>query len=172
VSDQDTGPPTDVSYAAFVRSTWSHHLRVARLLTGDQDQAEELLQDCLVRLYARWRRVAGSGDPRAYLRRMLVNARVSRWRRFRREELVWDTPDLEDPRSAPHEPHDHVRRALLALPRQQRAVVVLRHYADLTEPEVAAALGCSVGTVKSHHARAVTRLRALLHHHEPEKALR
>lgn len=172
VSDQDTGPPTDASYAAFVRTTWAHHLRVARLLTGDADQAEELLQDCLVKLYARWRRVAAHGDPQAYLRRMLVNARVSRWRRSRREELVWDAPDREDPRAVPHEPHDQLRRALLALPRQQRAVVVLRHYADLTEPEVAATLGCTVGTVKSHHSRALANLRARLNRHEIEEALR
>lgn len=172
VSDQDTGPPTDASYAAFVRTAWGHHLRVARLLTGDADQAEELLQDCLVKLYTRWRRVAAQGDPQAYLRRMLVNARVSRWRRSRREKLVWDTPDQEDPRAFPREPHDQLRRALLALPRQQRAVVVLRHYADLTEPEVAATLGCSVGTVKSHHSRALANLRARLNQHDLEGVLR
>jgi RNA polymerase sigma factor (sigma-70 family) len=61
---------------------------------------------------------------------------------------------------------------LLSLPRQQRAVVVLRHYADLSEQEVAATLGCSVGTVKSHHSRAIARLRTLLSHHEVERALR
>ena len=168
MSDQDT----DGSYTAFVRATWTDHLGVARLLTGDADRAEELLQECLVKLYPRWRRVAGRGDPQAYLRRMLVNARVSRWRRSRREQLVWDAPEREDPRAAQHVPHDHVRRALLSLPRQQRAVVVLRHYADLSEQEVAETLGCSVGTVKSHHARAIARLRTLLNHHEVERALR
>lgn len=171
MNDHDTTSATDVSYAAFVRTTWGQHLRTARLLTGDADQAEELLQDCLVKLYVRWRRVAGHGDPKAYLRRMLVNARVSRWRRTRREQLVWDTPERADPRAVTREPHDQLRRALLVLPRQQRAVVVLRHYADLTEQEVATTLGCAIGTVKSHHARAVTRLRELLHQHEMETIL-
>jgi DNA-directed RNA polymerase specialized sigma24 family protein len=105
VSDQDT----DGSYTAFVRATWTDHLGVARLLTGDADRAEELLQDCLVKLYPRWRRVAGRGDPQAYLRRMLVNARVSRWRRSRREELVWDAPEQVDPRAVHHEPRDHLQ---------------------------------------------------------------
>ena len=171
VSDHDNGP-FEGSYTAFVQATWRDHLGVARLLTGDADRAEELLQDCLVKLYPRWRKVAGRGDPQAYLRRMLVNARVSRWRRSRREELMWDTPDLEDPHTVLPESHEHVRRALLALPRQQRAVVVLRHYADLSEQEVAATLGCSVGTVKTHHSRAIARLRTLLNHHEPERAMR
>lgn len=173
VSDEDIGPSaTDQSYTAFVRATWGEHLRLAWLLTGDQDRAEELLQDCLVKLYPRWLRVAGRGDPQAYLRRMLVNARVSRWRRSRREELVWDAPDREDPRAVPREPEDHLQRALRALSRQQRAVMVLRHYADLSEQEVATTLGCSVGSVKTHHSRAVARLRALLNHHEPERTLR
>jgi RNA polymerase sigma-70 factor (sigma-E family) len=171
VNDQGT-TSTDGSYAAFVRASWGQHLRTARLLTGDPDHGEELLQDCLVKLYVRWRRVAGLGDPHAYLRRMLVNARVSRWRRSRREQLVWDTPDQADPRALPREPHEQLRRALLGLPRQQRAVVVLRHYADLTEQEVATTLGCSIGTVKSHHARAIKRLRALLKNHELETILR
>ncbi len=173
VSDEDIGPSaTDQSYTAFVRATWGEHLRLAWLLTGDQDRAEELLQDCLVKLYPRWLRVASRGDPQAYLRRMLVNARVSRWRRSRREELVWDAPDREDPRAVQREPDDHLQRALRALSRQQRAVMVLRHYADLTEQEVATTLGCSVGSVKTHHSRAVARLRALLNHHEPERTLR
>ncbi|MGN9913508.1 sigma factor [Phytohabitans sp. LJ34] len=66
-------PTSDAAYADFVRTAWDQHLRVARLLTGDPLRAEELLQDCLVKLYVRWRKVAARGDPQAYLRRMLVN---------------------------------------------------------------------------------------------------
>jgi RNA polymerase sigma-70 factor (sigma-E family) len=135
------------------------HLRVATLLTGDSHRAEELLQDCLVKLYVRWRRVSVSGDPHAYLRRMLVNGNVSWWRGRRRELLTAEAPDSADPLSAPREPHEELRRALLALPRRQWAIVVLRHFEDLTEKAVAAALGCTVGTVKSQHFRAMARLR-------------
>ncbi|MEV4114762.1 sigma factor [Nonomuraea sp. NPDC049695] len=78
-------PTEDAAYAAFVEAAWSRHMAVAVLLTGDRHRAEELLQDCLVRLYVQWRRV-GSADPHAYLRRMLVNGNVSGWRRRQREQ--------------------------------------------------------------------------------------
>lgn len=162
MSDHAVPPTSDAAYAAFVRKAWDHHLGMARLLTGDRYRAEELLQDCLVKLYVRWRTVAKRGDPQAYLRRMLINGNVSRWRRQRREYLTAETPDLPCPLAELREPLEELRRALLALPRQQRAVVVLRHYADLTEREVAGMLRCTVGTVKSHHARAIARLRELL----------
>lgn len=164
MSDQSVPPKSDAAYAAFVQRAWDGHLRVARLLTGDADRAEELLQDCLVKLYLRWPRVVSRGTPHAYLRRMLVNGNVSWWRRVRREQIMAETPDRPDPLAHPCEPREELRRALLALPRQQRAVVVLRYYADLPEKDVAAALGCKVGTVKSHHSRAMTRLRELLSH--------
>lgn len=152
----------DEAFTAFVERHWDHHLRVARLLTGDPYRAEELLQDCLVRLYPRWTKLHRRGDPTAYLRRMLVNGNVSWWRRRRREHLVAESPDRADPRDTPPEPREELRRALLTLPRQQRAVVVLRHYADLSESQVATTLGCSVGSVKSQHSRAMAKLRALL----------
>jgi RNA polymerase sigma factor (sigma-70 family) len=91
---------------------------------------------------------------------MLVNGNVSRWRRRRQEKLVAETPDWQDSRSMPDEPHDALRRALLRLPRQQRAAIVLRYFDDLTEKETAAVLGCSVGAVKSTHSRAMAKLRS------------
>lgn len=139
---------------------WTPYLRLARLLTGDRHLAEELLQDSLVTLYAHWRRVSASGDPHAYLRRMLVNGNVSGWRRRRRERLVDAVPDRARPDD--QSPDPELRNALLALPWHQRAVVVLRHYEDLSEKAVAEALGCSVGTVKSQQSRALARLRQLL----------
>jgi len=154
----DTG---DAGYAAFVTAGWDRYLRVARLLTGDPHRAEELLQDSLVKLYLRWRRVSVRGDPHAYLRRTLINGNISWWRRRRREQLVADAPEHADP-GAVIEPPEPLQRALRQLPDRQRAVVVLRHYEDLTEREVAALLRCSVGTVKSHNARALARLRKLL----------
>jgi RNA polymerase sigma factor (sigma-70 family) len=123
----------DVEYVAFVEANGERYLRLARLLTGDRDRGEELLQDSLVRLYVRWRRAAITGDVHAYLRRMLVNGNISWWRRRRREHLVEAPPDHADPAGAGHEPHDELRRALLWLPYRQRAVVVLRHFEDLSE---------------------------------------
>jgi RNA polymerase sigma factor (sigma-70 family) len=100
--------------------------------------------------------------PDAYLRSMLANGNVSWWRRRRREHLVADSPEQADPRAAPAEPYEELSSALRTLPRRQRAIVVLRHYADLSEKEVAAALDCSVGTVKSQNSRALVRLREAL----------
>ena len=154
-------------YADFVAAHWDRYLRLATLLTGDRHRAEELLQDELVKLYVRWRRVSRIGDPHGYLRRMLVNGNVSRWRRRRRERLVADAPDHADPRSEPPEHGVELQWALSMLPARQRAVVVLRYVEDLTEREVAAAMGCAIGTVKSHNARALDRLRALLGHLDP-----
>jgi RNA polymerase sigma-70 factor (sigma-E family) len=152
----------DASFAAFVEAAWVRHLRFAVLMAGDRLRAEDLLQDCLVRLYLHWRRVAANGDPHAYLRRMLVHGNVSRWRRLRREILIAQPPDRVDPGASMAEPHEQLQSALLALSARQRAVVVLRYYLDLTERQVAEELGCSVGTVKAQHARAMARLRQLL----------
>ena len=152
----------DIEYVAFVEANWDRYLRLARLLTGDRHRGEELLQDCLVRLYVRWRRVAGKGDPHPYLRRMLVNGNVSWWRRRRREQLVGIPPEFETPAATGREHREDLRQALLRLPYRQRAVVVLRHYEDLTERETASVLGCTIGTVKSQNARALARLRELL----------
>jgi len=156
------GTDSDAEYVAFVRAIWPRYTRLARLLTGDRHRGEDLLQDCLVKLYLRWRRVTQRGDPHAYLQRMLINGSVSRWRRGRRERLVEAPPETADLTSDSPHVHDDLRRALLALPRQQRAVIVLRHYEDLSERQVAEVLGCSLGTVKSHNSRALRRLRELL----------
>ncbi|GAA2835600.1 SigE family RNA polymerase sigma factor [Kitasatospora paracochleata] len=159
----------DADYAAFVRAAWPRHLRTATLLTGDPHRAEELLQDCLVKLYVCWPRVS-TADPHAYLRRMLANGHVSWWRRIRREVLSADAFEAADriaePTGAPREPDDELRRALLALPYRQRAVVVLRHIEDLSEKETAAVLGCTVGSVKSQNFRAMARLREALREYQ------
>ncbi|MER7893715.1 SigE family RNA polymerase sigma factor [Micromonospora sp. NPDC094482] len=152
----------DESYVAFVEVAWQRHIRLAMLLTGDRWRAEELLQDSLVKVYERWRRLSRLDDLHAYLRRALVNNHTSNWRRRRRESLVADVPDRVAPAGDLGPDAVVVRRALMSLPAKQRAVVVLRHYEDLTEREVARVLGCSVGTVKSQNARALDKLRHLL----------
>ncbi|MGW5668469.1 SigE family RNA polymerase sigma factor [Micromonospora sp. NPDC003776] len=152
----------DAAYVAFVEEAWRRHIRLAMLLAGDRWRAEELLQDALVRMYERWRSLSRGGDPHAYLRRALVNNHTSFWRRRRRENLVAEVPDRAAPDVTPDPDAAALRRALRALPPRQRAVVVLRHYEDLPEREVARVLGCTVGTVKSQHAKALDKLRHLL----------
>jgi RNA polymerase sigma-70 factor (sigma-E family) len=149
----------DTSFVAFVESAWPRHLRLAVLLTGNRSQAEELLQDSLVRMYERWRKLSRRDDLHAYLRRALVNNHTSVWRRRRRESLVAEVPDRV---AVGHSPDIEVTQALAALPPGQRAVVVLRLYEDLSEQQAAAALGCSVGNIKSQYARALDKLRSLV----------
>jgi DNA-directed RNA polymerase specialized sigma24 family protein len=115
----------DASYVAFVESAWQRHVRLAMLLTGDRLLAEELLQDSLVRMYERWRKLSRLDDVHAYLRRSLVNNHTSVWRRRRRESLVAQIPDRAVPGDGIHHDADELRRALLSLPARQRAVVVL-----------------------------------------------
>jgi RNA polymerase sigma-70 factor (sigma-E family) len=151
-----------------MESAWQRHLRLAMLLSGDRLRAEELLQDSLVRVYERWDKLSHNTDLHAYLRRVVVNGHTSWWQRHRRENLVADVPD----RAAPAGFHAdaEIKRALLELPRRQRAVVVLRLYEDLSERQTAAALGCSVGTVKSQYARALEKLRQLVREPSYRKA--
>jgi RNA polymerase sigma-70 factor (sigma-E family) len=150
-------------FAAFVRARGEHHLRMAVLLTGHRQEAEDLVQASLVKLYRAWPQLDTSTGPDAYLRRIIVNTRRSWWRAHWRQE----TPVAEIPDTTPADgdPADQialgaqVRQALARLPRQQRAVLVLRYCEDLPEAEVAALLGCSPGTVKTHARRGLRALR-------------
>jgi RNA polymerase sigma-70 factor (sigma-E family) len=154
----------ETGFAEFVQAGSRRHLRTAYLLTGNAADAEDLLQTALARLVRVWDRVAAAGDADAYLRRVLVNAHVSRSRRlWRRERPTEDPPDLpgRDPYLALDE-RDLLRRALTRLSPGERRTVVLRHVEDLPEAEVARLLGCSVGTVKSQGARGLAKLRLAL----------
>jgi RNA polymerase sigma-70 factor (sigma-E family) len=165
MTDRTRAPTsTDQAYVAFVEVAWQRHLRLAVLLTGDRWQAEELLQDSLVKIYERWRRLSRTNDLHAYLRKVLVNGHTSAWRRRRRERLVAQVPDRAGHDGAASADALALRDALRALPPKQRAVVVLRHYEDLSEREIAQMLGCSTGTVKSQHFKALAKLRHLLGH--------
>jgi RNA polymerase sigma-70 factor (sigma-E family) len=155
----------DERFAAFVRSRGDHHLRMATLLTGDPDAAEDLVQASLVKLYRAWPRLDTSADPDAYLRRIIVNTRRSWWRaQWRRETPVSEVPDtaVREDAAERHAVGALVRQALALLSSQQRAVLVLRYCEDLPEAEVASLLGCSVGTVKTHAHRGLRPLRASL----------
>ncbi len=144
-------------FDAFVVARWSALLRTAYLLTRDEGRAEDLVQAALTRLWFAWDRV--EGDPEPYVRRILVNTHTSWWRRRWWSERATDRVIELAERDAPAEVTMDLWTALGHLPRGQRAVVVLRYFDDLTEAQTAARLGCSVGTVKSQHAKALRRLR-------------
>ncbi|OHV35171.1 MULTISPECIES: SigE family RNA polymerase sigma factor [Pseudofrankia] len=143
-------------------------LSAALLVGGDWAAGEDLLQGALERTYRHWAKIA-EDRREAYVRRALVNGATSRWRRQRARvtevpllvDGAW-TADVSDT-SADHadqlSDRDGLARALLSLPPRQRAVLVLRYLEDLPEGEVAAALGCSVGSVRSQAYRGLARLR-------------
>jgi RNA polymerase sigma-70 factor (sigma-E family) len=120
-----------------------------------------VVQIALVKVARRWTSVAASGHPLPYVRSAVVHAAIS-WRRrkWHGEIPSGALPDHggADALSAVDN-RDRLRRALAELPRRQRAAVVLRHYLDLDEAATAAALGCSIGTVKSQTAKGLARLR-------------
>ena len=146
----------------FVRSRSTGLLRIAYLLTGDRHSAEDLVQEVLEQMYVRWRRIHGM--PEAYARRALVNRSANRWRRRgRRPETALGSHDVAAPDHSEHVViRDAVLEALRGLPPRQRAAVVLRYLEDLPVAEVARALDCSEGNVKSSVSRGLTRLRAAL----------
>ena len=146
----------------FVRARSTGLLRTAYLLTGDRHAAEDLVQEVLEQMYGKWRRITGAPD--AYARRALVNRSTNRWRRRgRRPEAPLAHHDVAAPdHSDGVVIRDTVVEALRSLPPGQRAAVVLRYLDDLPVAEVASALNCSEGTVKSNTSRGLDRLRALL----------
>lgn len=150
----------------FVRARSVALFRTAMLLTGqNQSEAEDLLQGALERAYRRWGRICRLGDPERYVRRILANASTDRWRRLSRRGEHSLPADGSGPVAGDHAAEvadrDFLLRALAGLPPRQRAVLVLRYYCDLPEAEIADALGCTAGTVKSQASRALARLRAI-----------
>ena len=150
-----------IPFGEYVRSRGASLLRAAHALTGNRDDAEDLVQATLVKAYQSWDSVADPAAVDTYVRRVMINTHISVWRRRRVDEYPTDqvpdsaTADATDDSDL----QDLLQRALDRLPRRMRAAVVLRYCDDMSEPEVAAALGVSVGTVKSTVARAVAKLR-------------
>ena len=150
-----------LTFGEYVRARGGALLRAAQAITGNRADAEDLVQATLVKAYQSWEKISDPAAMDTYVRRVMVNTHISGWRRRRLDE--YPTDELPDSPAADStvdaDLRDVVQRAIDRLPRQMRAAVMLRYYDDMTEPEVAAALGVSVGTVKSTVARAVAKLR-------------
>jgi RNA polymerase sigma-70 factor (sigma-E family) len=146
----------DGEYTEWASGAQRRLLRSAYLLTGDLHRAEDLVQEALVKVALRWSRLR-DGNPTAYARTVIVRDNISWWRR-QRELPTATTRELAEVSTDP-DLALVVRRALGRLTPKQRAVVVLRHFDDLSEIDTAAILGVSVGTVKSQLSAALARLR-------------
>jgi RNA polymerase sigma-70 factor (sigma-E family) len=153
-----------VSFEEFVRAEMGALARFAGALTGDRYLAEDMLSDALVKVARRWRRISSVDDPAAYVRRVIVTTYLDDRRKAQRRQTT-PSADIEVlDRPAPDMAESvvdrlEVARLLGALPPQQKAAVVLRYLMDETDEQIADALGCSTGTVRSHLSRARTTLR-------------
>jgi RNA polymerase sigma-70 factor (sigma-E family) len=152
---------SDQEFAELAADRMPALLRYAHLLTGERARAEDLVQSALAAAYRHRRRI----DPataEAYVRKAVLNAYLSWWKRGRSRERVTDRPpDRPQPDSAAAvDERDAMWSALATLPPRQRAVLVLRYYEDLSEAEIARVLDIAPGTVKSQAAKALASLRA------------
>ncbi|MEO3774488.1 SigE family RNA polymerase sigma factor [Micromonospora sp. B9E7] len=154
-----------MTYEEFADTRLAPLLRYAVMLSGDPHQAQDLVQETMVRVQLNWRRVSRADSPERYVRRMLTNQYVD-WRRgsWVRRVLLRGESDASVPALTDHTQsavdRDQIWSWLSRLPRRQRAALVLRYYEDLPDAEIADILGCAVGTVRSSISRALATLRA------------
>jgi RNA polymerase sigma-70 factor (sigma-E family) len=157
----------DVTFEEFAAARLPALMRFAVVLTGDRGVAEDVVQEVLIRLNERWRRIAAAGSPEPYVRRMVVNQYLSWRRRWWRHVPHADPgsaagaaglPVVPDP-AGNHADRDALLAELRRLPPRQRAVLVLRYYEGLPDADIAQALGCTPGTVRSHASRGLAALR-------------
>ena len=146
----------DQMFAELFRSGY----RVAYRLLGSREDAADCAQEACVRACADWPKLTRSGSPVPWVVRVSSNLAIDRLRRAQRARARGGSSIA--PVFDPDPERLDLYRALDALPRRQRDVMVLRHLADLPEAAVAEVLGCSVGTVKSNASRARAALRAVL----------
>ena len=149
-------------FTRFVSEHGDSLFRTAMLLTGRFDEAEDLLQDTLVRLYPKWAQVAAAQVPVAYVRRALINGFLSNRRRAASRDLpTWELPDQADSydMAAVVVERDALLAMLAVLPARQRAALVLRFLHDMPDAEIGAVLSCRPGAVRTLVSRALSTLR-------------
>jgi RNA polymerase sigma-70 factor (sigma-E family) len=146
-----------VAFEEYVAARFPALRRLAYLLTGDWTEAEDLVQEALVRCERRWHGIAAD-DPHAYVRRAVVNG-AANWRRRRRTDLPLTEAELTGDHAASTDSRLVLLDALRRLPLDQRQVLVLRFFEQLSEAETAHALGIAPGTVKSRTSRGLDALR-------------
>jgi RNA polymerase sigma-70 factor (sigma-E family) len=157
-------PSIEREFTVFVSERGYSLLRAAYALTGDQHAADDLVQTALAKAFVNWRRIRGDVEP--YVRRIIYNDGVSRWRRAARRPELSVTVVPERPAAGDLVAETHLRMvlraALLSLPPRQRAVLVLRYLEDMSVEQTADVLGCRPGTVVSQASRALAKLREVI----------
>ena len=153
-------------FDSYVEAHARELLRLAFVLTGNDADAQDVVQEALARAFPRWDRISGADDVHAYVRRMVVNARTSWWRRTRKRELPREEV-IPTGASAPvdtetRDEQEAMWQACLALPRDQRVAVVLRYYEGLSYAEIGAVTECAEGTARARVFRGLKNLREQL----------
>jgi len=151
-----------VTFEEYITARGAALVRFARVLTGDDHRAEDLVQEALAKAYPHWGRIQRTDRPDIYIRRIIINSSHSWWRRRSSSETPLDRPaDLPAPGDAGSElaERDAMWRQIARLPDRQRAVLVLRYYEDLDDAAIAEILGCNPVTVRTHALRALNTLR-------------
>lgn len=149
----------DADFEAAFDGLFVQALHVARRVVGDAATAEDLAAEALARTYASWPKVRELPHREAWVMRVVANLAIDC---VRRRRWVADAPAQERGTEAVTPDRIALIQALKTLPKRQREVLVLRHVADMSEIEVATALGISAGSVKTHHFRAVSEMRRTL----------
>ncbi len=159
----------DADYVEFVTAHQGRLRRIAYAVCRDDNRAEDVLQEALVKLYLSWSKVREAGSEEAYARRIIVNADLDDRRRpWRRRGTALPPEHLErqaSPTELSVEDRSELLVAVRALPAMQRRAVVLRYWLGLSVEETAAELGIREGTVKSHSSRGLATLRAVMGEH-------
>jgi RNA polymerase sigma-70 factor (sigma-E family) len=163
------------TFEDFVLTRGTRLARFAYVLCGNHHLAEDLVQEVLARLHPRWSKIDRDvSHPEAYVRTAIVREYLSwRRRRMNSEASVADVPEAlhPGPDSAQRQAErDELWRALSALPRSQRAVLVLRFYEDLSDARIAEVLGCRAVTVRGYAMRGLAQLRTALRKAIPDRS--
>jgi RNA polymerase sigma-70 factor (sigma-E family) len=176
VAERGAGGRSDVVTADMANTTlyaehWTGLVRLAWLLLRDDQLAEEVAQEAFIAVHRRWDSIRDHARATAYLRRAVVNGARSGLRhrgveqrhlaREQSEPTAYGSVPEPSPeqRALARESHDAMVRALGGLPQRQREVLTMRYYLDLSEAEIADALGISAGSVKAHAHRGLAALR-------------
>ncbi len=153
-----------MTFDEFTRQRLPGLARFAAMICVDRGLAEDVVQEVLLRVHRRWAEIDRLAHPDAYVRRMIVNEYLSwkrKWARVVPTEIVPENEIGADPFDQLGD-RAQLAAEMVRLPRRQRVVVVLRFYGGLSDAEIAADLGCSQGTVRSHMSRALATLRVQL----------
>ena len=140
----------DTAFDALFRREFGPIARTAYLIVGDWEVAREIAQDAFVQVLRHWKKVREMESPGGWVRRVAIRDAVRMRRRDARRRSLGHS---QTPTGEPDVGGRAVRQALLMLPRRQRAVIALHYLEDRSVAEIAALLGCSEGTVKTHLSR-------------------